>query len=177
MNFMFLHLVDDRYDNLWHEVEVVLPSTKGALLAWSCHLQTWWAWRKKVSSRFLAVSDVDLRMEPPGAFFAGKLRGYLYFQTISYIYIYIIYIIYIYISYIYIIYISYISYIYIYVIYKYISYLKTHVDLATSLWLRPGDPWPSIAARRWKIRSRKSCNTKLGAGHGVGHAPWWFMRE
>jgi hypothetical protein len=41
MNFMFLHLVDDRYDNLWHEVEVVLPSTKGALLAWSCHLQTW----------------------------------------------------------------------------------------------------------------------------------------
>ena len=41
MKFMFLHLVDDWYDNLWHEVEVVLPSTKGALLAWPCHLQMW----------------------------------------------------------------------------------------------------------------------------------------
>ena len=80
-------------------------------------------------------------------FLQGNFGGTFIFR-LSLIYIYIIYIIYIYIIYIIYIYIYIIYIIYIYIIYKYISYLKTHVDLATSLWLRPGDPWPSIAARR-----------------------------
>ena len=72
-------------------------------------------------------------------FLQGNFGGTFIF-ILSYIYIIYIYVIYIYISYIYI----YHTYIYIYITYiyiSYISYIKTHVDLATSLWLRQGDPF------------------------------------